>query len=58
MTTSQIEKAKATAVKKASTKFDVAAQLRSVLDAARAQYGASDWDDEDLEADILEILSE
>jgi hypothetical protein len=53
MTTKQIEAAKA----RAATKFDVATQIRELLDNARKAYGATAWDDEDLESEILELVT-
>lgn len=54
MTVTKIEKAK----EKAMMKFELAKQIRELLDAARKEYGATDWDDDDMEAGILELVTE
>ena len=54
MTTTQIEKKAA----RAMTKYTVAKQIRELLDAAKKAYGATDWTDEDLESQIMELVTE
>lgn len=54
MTTTQISKKAA----RAMTKFEIAKQIRELLDAAKKAYGATEWTDEDLEGQILELVTE
>lgn len=54
MTIQRIEEEKA----RAGLKYDVARQIRELLDAARKTYGSTDWDAEDLESQVLELVSE
>jgi hypothetical protein len=49
----QIEEAK----RAAAVPFDVALQLRKVLDDARTAYGAKRWDEDDLESQVLDLLT-
>lgn len=54
MTLAQIEKQAAREMKK----FEIAKQIRSLLDAAKKEYGASDWSDEDMEGEISRLVFE
>lgn len=39
-------------------KFELAKQIRELLDAARKDYGPGDWDAEEIEAQICEMVFE
>lgn len=54
MTAAKIQKE----AERAMRKFEVAKQIRELLDAARKDYGPTDWDDDDLESSILDLVSE
>jgi hypothetical protein len=54
MTINQIEKAQS----KATLKFELAKHIRELLDEAKKTYGAQDWDDDELEACICELVFE
>lgn len=43
---------------RATKKFELAKQIRELLDKARAEYGAREWDDEDMESQIVELVTE
>jgi hypothetical protein len=38
--------------------YDTAIQIRQILEAARKAYGPSDWDGDDLDAQVLELVTE
>lgn len=42
---------------KALIKYAAAEQIRKLLDAARDEYGAADWDSEDLETETLGLVT-
>ena len=42
---------------RAALKFDVAKQIRQLLDAAQEKYG-DEWDADGIEAEILELVTE
>ena len=42
---------------RADLMHDTAAQIRELLDKARMQYGAEDYDDDEIESDILELVT-
>lgn len=58
MTGRQIENLKEEAARKVAVKFDAAKAIRELLDAARKQYGADNWDNDGLENEVLELVSE
>ena len=37
-------------------KFELAKQIRALLDEARKKYGADDWDSDDIENEISEMV--
>jgi hypothetical protein len=41
-----------------NVKFELAKQIRTILDEARKAYGGEDWDDECVEESVLELVSE
>jgi len=43
--------------RRAAIPFDVAMALRKVLDAARDDYGATAWADDDIESQVLDLLA-
>ena len=43
---------------RALAKFDVAKQIRELLDAARKECGEKEWDDDDMESEILALVTE
>lgn len=53
MTKTQITKAQ----EKANVKFQLAIQIRELLDAAKKQYGSQDWEDDDMESEVLDLVS-
>jgi len=38
--------------------YDTAIQIRQILDAARKSYGASEWDGDDVESQVMELVTE
>lgn len=38
--------------------YETAKKIRDLLDEARIAYGASDWDDNDKESHVLELVTE
>lgn len=38
-------------------KFELAKKIREMLDTARKEYGAQDWDDNDMETEVLELVT-
>lgn len=54
MTANQIENVQ----KQANLPYEVAKQIRAILDQARKDYGAADWDGDDVEAKIVELVTE
>lgn len=54
MTSSKIQKKAEREMKK----FELAKQIREMLDAARKEYGPTDWDDDDIESQIAEMVFE
>ena len=52
MTTEQIQ----TAADRAMVKFRVAKQLRELIDQARKEYGPQEWDADDLDSEISELV--
>lgn len=38
--------------------YETAKKIRELLDEARKAYGASEWDDNDREASVLELVTE
>lgn len=52
MTKTQIEKKAA----REMVKFEMAARIREILDAARKEYGAGDWDDDEIENQIADLV--
>jgi GTPase Era involved in 16S rRNA processing len=54
MTMSKIE----TAQQKQNVKFELAKQIRALLDEAKKTYGAQDWDDDELEQCVCELVFE
>ncbi len=57
MTTKQLEAQKANAIAKATIKHDTALAIRKLLDEARKLYGAEAWDDGDVEAEVVELVT-
>ena len=41
---------------KQTMKYELAAQIRTMLDEARKNYGPQDWDDDDLESEISDMI--
>jgi len=54
MTTTKIESAK----QLAAVKFDLAKQIRELLDQARKSYGPAAWDADDMESEVLNLVTE
>jgi hypothetical protein len=57
MTSKQISDRMNAATRKVTIKFETAQRIRELLDTARKDYG-SDWDDDDVEGSILELVQE
>lgn len=53
MTAAQI----ANAQRRAAVPYQVAAQVRELLDDARKSYGPTEWDDDDVEGKIVELVT-
>jgi len=53
MTIKQIERAQM----RANIPFELAKKIRTMLDDARKEYGASEWDDDDVESKIVELVT-
>jgi hypothetical protein len=58
MTVKKIEAQKEIEMNKLNAKYDTAKNIRELLDGARKQYGPQDWDDEDIESQVLELVNE
>jgi len=58
MTIKKIEAQKEIEMNKLNAKYDTAKKIRELLDEARKQYGPQDWDDEDIESQVLELVNE
>jgi hypothetical protein len=58
MTIKQIEARMSEEQRRTSLKFETAKQIRALLDAARKNYGAEQYDGDDIEAAILELVTE
>lgn len=54
MTPAKIDKEKGRAL----VKFELATKIRESLDAARKEYGPTDWDNDDMEAEIERLIFE
>ena len=54
MTMAKINKLQA----RENIKYEVAKQIRELLDAARKSFGPQDWDDDDIESAICELVFE
>jgi len=54
MTVVQIEKRK----NDEARKYEIAKAVRSLLDAARKEYGPSSWDDDDMDSQIQQLVFE
>jgi hypothetical protein len=54
MTTKQIEAKQM----KETLVFETAKKIRELLDAARKEYGASEWDDNGKEQETLDLVTE
>lgn len=52
MTVAQIEKRKEIETRK----YEIAKAVRSLLDAARKEYGPTAWDDDDMDSQIQELV--
>lgn len=44
--------------RKAQIPYTVAAEIRELLDKARKEYGPTDWDDDDIESKVAELVFE
>jgi hypothetical protein len=41
---------------KENVKFELAVRIREMLDAAKKEYGAQDWEDDDVENEVSELV--
>lgn len=39
-------------------KYEAAKKIRAILDEARKQYGATAWDDNDVESEVVQLVTE
>jgi hypothetical protein len=39
-------------------KYDIAAKIRELLDEARKAYGPTQWDEDDMENEILNLVTD
>lgn len=46
------------AQKKANVKYEIALKIRELLDAAKKEYGATEWNDDEMESKIVELITE
>jgi len=53
MTVKQIQQE----AEKAAVPYELAVQIRELLDKAKATYGATRWDDDDVEARVLDLVA-
>jgi hypothetical protein len=53
----KIEKIQAEKVR-AMTKYDIAAKIREILDEARKSYGPAKWEEDDVESEIIALVTE
>jgi hypothetical protein len=58
MKTEQIGALQETEARKVEVKFATARSIRALLDAAREKYGAEEWDDNCLQDEVLELVTE
>jgi hypothetical protein len=58
MTTTKITNRMKTEADKVALKFETALKIRALLDEARKAYGSSDWDDNSLESEVMELVTE
>ena len=56
MTAKQIEAKQAEEAKKLALQYDTARQIRELLDGARRTYGAEEWDGDDIENHVLDLV--
>jgi hypothetical protein len=54
MTTKEIEKK----MSQERIPYETAIKIRELLDAARKEYGGQEWDDNDHESKVLELVTE
>jgi hypothetical protein len=54
MTADQIWKAQ----ERATVPYDLARQIRTLLDDARKSYGPSKWDEDEVEGKVIELVTE
>ena len=54
MSIDQIQKVEARAI----LKYDLAKQIRAILDEARIRYGVEAWDEDNLDTEIAELVFE
>lgn len=52
MTVAQIEKRKM----EEARKYEIAKAIRSLLDAARKEYGPTAWDEDDMDSQVQELV--
>lgn len=45
------------AQKKANVKFELALKIRELLDAAKKEYGSTEWADDDIETSVIELVT-
>lgn len=58
MTAAKLTKEKEKAIALAARRYDIAQKIREVLDEARKEWGPKDWDEDGIESEILELVTE
>lgn len=58
MTTKQIQTKLEAEQNKVQAKYEAAMAIRAILDAAKKKIGAEQWDDEGIESEIIEMVTE
>jgi hypothetical protein len=58
VTSKQIETHQAAEARRVELRFGTAQKIREMLDDARKQYGAEEWDSNDLESEVLNLVTE
>jgi hypothetical protein len=57
MTSKQIEAKQSETARRTELLFGTAKRIRELLDAAKKEYGAEPWDDDDIEANVLDLVT-
>jgi len=58
VTVQELETLQATEARKLEAKVGAARRIRELLDTAREQFGADEWDENCIETEVLELVTE